>query len=183
MPASECTLECWEHSNIRQEWTTLQWRQWMHWQCVVIRLSCNSPVGLSPFRFSCHLSSSGAAEWWGSDSSGLERVGGGGGGGGGGGRVWQSLAWEWQSLSRLCQKSPFPCQKVWTKVWIEPAKVWTTPAKVVNWCSHMPEKCESLWIDGEVFGMGGCTLAGDPSSRFTAGFENSHKLSQDPEYD
>ena len=78
---------------------------------------------------------------------------------------WRSVVWEWRSLSRLRQKCRIPCQKVWTKVWIEPAKVWIAPAKVVNRRSHPPEKCESPWIDGEVFGRGGCALAGD--SRFT----------------
>jgi hypothetical protein len=68
----------------------------------------------------------------------------------------------------VCQDFAILCQKVWTKVWIGPLKVWIAPAKVVNRRSHTPEKCESLWIDGEVFWRGHisdhCLAAPDPAA-------------------
>ena len=90
---------------------------------------------------------------------------------------------------------PFPCQKLWTKLWIEGSKLWIAPAKAFQSCESPFPPAKKSWIDGEVrscewrsvWGRVAAPCGFFPSfrtnSRFTVGARtatNSHYFSWDP---
>jgi hypothetical protein len=81
----------------------------------------------------------------------------------GNGEVCQTSPFSAKKCEPKCESSLRKCESHLPKLWIG------VPIR-----QESVNRCESM---AKSFGVGGCALAGDHRSRFTAGFENSHDFS------